>query len=70
MAADVCTFPFSETGFYNGFEPLNEDDIMAICSEIEMITAREKYQPASWAYNFIEVSVSVYKKKAISKRLK
>ncbi len=46
---EACTFPFRETGFYDGFEPLNEEDITAIRSEMELIAGQEKYKPENWA---------------------
>lgn len=40
--------PDRKTGFYEGFEPLNKDDISLIRSEIIRILASEKYQDKNW----------------------
>jgi len=45
---ESCSFPFRETGFYDGFEPLNSDDISEIRSQIEMLSINEKYNLRSW----------------------
>ncbi|MFA5129388.1 MAG: hypothetical protein WC477_00540 [Patescibacteria group bacterium] len=45
---DAGHFPHPETGFYDGFEPLNDGDIDEIRKEIEEIFQREKYQDAQW----------------------
>lgn len=40
--------PDRQTGFYDGFEPLNRDDIVAIRSEMERLFQEEKYQDNNW----------------------
>jgi len=40
--------PDRKTGFYEGFEPLNEDDVNLIRKEIETILKRDKYQDKEW----------------------
>lgn len=45
---DACHFPQRDTGFYDGFEPLNEGDVLAIKVEMEKIFATEKYQDERW----------------------
>jgi len=40
--------PDRKTGFYDGFEPLNENDIAEIKKEIEKIFSQEKYSDKSW----------------------
>jgi diadenosine tetraphosphate (Ap4A) HIT family hydrolase len=45
---DACTFPHRETGFYDNFEPLNDDDIKQIGDEIENLSKEEKYQIRNW----------------------
>lgn len=40
--------PDRKTGFYDGFEPLNEDDVSLIRSEMELIFQEEKYQDKIW----------------------
>ena len=45
---EACVFPFRETGFYDTFEPLDEDDIIAIQKQIQILINEKKYQAASW----------------------
>jgi len=40
--------PDRKTGFYEGFEPLNSADILAIRTEIEKIFQEDKYQDQNW----------------------
>lgn len=40
--------PDRKTGFYEGFEPLNEEDIKQIKEEIGSILKQEKYQDREW----------------------
>ena len=40
--------PDRKTGFYDGFEALNSDDIIAIRKEIEKIFKENKYQDKNW----------------------
>ncbi len=45
---DACYFPQRDTGFYDNFEPLNDDDIKEIQKQIETISQEEKYQNKKW----------------------
>lgn len=45
---DACYFPHIDTGFYDSFEPLNDNDIKEIKEEIDMIIKQEKYQNKNW----------------------
>lgn len=40
--------PDRKTGFYDGFEPLNEKDVELLKTEIETIFKRDKYQDKQW----------------------
>ena len=40
---EAVSLPRRETGFYDGFEPLNENDIQEIRKEIERLLATGKY---------------------------
>lgn len=40
--------PDRKTGFYDGFEPLNSDDITVVREEIERIFKEDKYQDENW----------------------
>ena len=40
--------PDRGTGFYEGFEPLNEDDIKEIQKQIEVVETKEKYKENNW----------------------
>lgn len=40
--------PDRKTGFYEGFEPLNEKDVELLKAEIETIFKRDKYQDKEW----------------------
>jgi diadenosine tetraphosphate (Ap4A) HIT family hydrolase len=40
--------PDRGTGFYDDFQPLNEDDVKKIKEEIEKIFKRDKYQDKNW----------------------
>jgi hypothetical protein len=46
---EACYFPFRETGFYNGFEPLNEGDIAEIQKQIKKLLAEDKYDYSNWS---------------------
>lgn len=41
--------PDRETGFYDGFEPLNNDDIEEIRKQINLIVEQDKYQEKNWS---------------------
>ena len=45
---DACHFPHPETGFYDEFEPLNEEDISEIQKQIEILLKKDKYQSSEW----------------------
>lgn len=45
---DACHFPHRETGFYDGFKSLDEEDIKEIQKQIEIILKKEKYQDKNW----------------------
>ncbi|MEI7621234.1 MAG: hypothetical protein WCJ51_01730 [Candidatus Moraniibacteriota bacterium] len=40
--------PDRSTGFYDKFEPLNENDIKEIQKQIEIISQKEKYKKENW----------------------
>jgi len=40
--------PDRDTGFYEGFEPLNNDDLEEIKKQITVIESKEKYQLEKW----------------------
>ena len=40
--------PDRKTGFYDGFEPLNENDVILVREEIEIILKRDKYCDGEW----------------------
>ncbi|MCK9273221.1 hypothetical protein M0P65_06810 [Candidatus Gracilibacteria bacterium] len=40
--------PDRDTGFYEGFEPLNDDDLEEIKKQITVIESKEKYQLEKW----------------------
>ncbi|KKR09382.1 MAG: hypothetical protein UT37_C0022G0003 [Parcubacteria group bacterium GW2011_GWA2_39_18] len=45
---DAIFSPQRNTGFYDDFKPLNQDDVTAIKKEIESIFLREKYSNKNW----------------------
>jgi diadenosine tetraphosphate (Ap4A) HIT family hydrolase len=45
---EALNFPLPDTGFYDSFEPLNDEDIDEIKKEIENIFNEEKYQDLNW----------------------
>lgn len=45
---EACYFPFRETGFYNGFEPLNKGDIKEMQKQIKTLLTGEKYNYSNW----------------------
>jgi diadenosine tetraphosphate (Ap4A) HIT family hydrolase len=45
---EACQFPFRETGFYDGFEPLTTGDVSAIRQEMERLSADNKYLLDNW----------------------
>ena len=40
--------PSRESGFYNGFKPLDEEDKIEILKQINIISQKEKYQSDKW----------------------
>lgn len=40
--------PDRGTGFYEGFEALNDEDILEIQKQIKVTEEKEKYQPKNW----------------------
>ncbi len=47
---DALNFPHRETGFYDGYEPLTEDDISELQAEIETLMAQERYLDSTWGF--------------------
>ena len=45
---EACYFPFRETGFYDSFEPLNEEDIRAIRQQVQHLSLQPKYKKDNW----------------------
>ena len=45
---DALEFPHRETGFYDGNEPLTEDDVAEIRVEIESLLNQDKYLDDAW----------------------
>jgi len=46
---DACSFPQRETGFYDKFEALTEEDVLEIQKQIEILLQQEKYKSKDWA---------------------
>lgn len=42
---EAVQLPFRDTGFYEGFQKLNEEDVVAIKEKMRELAAQEKYQP-------------------------
>lgn len=45
---EALTLPKPTTGFYDSFEPLNDDDVEEIRKEMRLIFKRDKYQDNNW----------------------
>lgn len=45
---DSVHLPQRNTGFYDKFEPLNQEDILEIQKQIEILSQTEKYLPKNW----------------------
>ena len=45
---EAVNLPDSSTGFYDGFEALNQGDMKAIAEEMAMVFARPEYQDDQW----------------------
>ena len=41
-------FPYKDTGFYDTFEPFNDEDIEEIKKQIEVLEKNEKYSIINW----------------------
>jgi len=48
---EAVQLPDRSTGFYEAFEPLNEEDIKEIKKQIELIFKKEEYQDSKWFFN-------------------
>lgn len=46
---EACDFPFRETGFYDNFEPLNQEDIAEIKKQIDLLLQKEQYSLSNWS---------------------
>ena len=45
---ESVSLPARESGFYEGFEPLNTEDIEEVKKQIFQAEAKEKYQLKNW----------------------
>jgi diadenosine tetraphosphate (Ap4A) HIT family hydrolase len=45
---DALEFPHRETGFYDGYEILTEEDVTEIQAEIENLMMQDKYLDSAW----------------------
>lgn len=45
---ETLEFPRPETGHYDSMEPLNNEDVVAIRSEIDRLLLEDKYQKSNW----------------------
>jgi len=45
---DACHFPQRESGFYDDFLPLSNDDIEIIKEEVKLVLKKEKYKDKEW----------------------
>lgn len=45
---EALVFPYKETGFYDNFETLNEEDIKEIKKQISTLEKTEKYDISNW----------------------
>ena len=45
---DAVYLPARESGFYDGFKPLNEEDIEEIRKQIDLLQNTEKYKAENW----------------------
>ena len=44
----ALNFPYKDTGFYDTFEPFNEEDIQEIQKQIQALEESKKYDITSW----------------------
>lgn len=47
---DAINAPHRDTGFYDDFEPLDDEDIAAIQEEIKILLETEKFQKENWRF--------------------
>lgn len=45
---EAVYLPDRSSGFYDGFEPLTQEDMKAIRAEMDALLATEKYDPKKW----------------------
>ncbi len=45
---EAVNLPARESGFYDGFEPLNEPDVAELRKQIELLANSDKYSFSSW----------------------
>lgn len=45
---DAVNLPHRETGFYDDFKPLDEEDIEEIQKQIEIVSKKDKYKKENW----------------------
>lgn len=45
---EACNFPFRDTGFYDDFNPLNDDDVLEIQKQITTLLEDDKYHLSNW----------------------
>lgn len=45
---DACHFPHRETGFYDNFNPLDDEDIKEIQKQLKIVLKKDKYKKESW----------------------
>lgn len=50
--------PARESGFYDKFEPLNNEDVLEVQKQIEMIKRQDKYQSSAWGLSENQTSYS------------
>lgn len=48
LFGEALNLPKPNTGFYGGFEPLNNEDIKEIKKQIEKVSAEEKFKEKNW----------------------
>ena len=46
-------FPYKDTGFYDTFEPFNDEDIQEIQKQIQILEEKEKYSMKNWSLDEI-----------------
>lgn len=53
---EAVNLPLPHTGFYEGLEPLNQEDIQAIGEEIAQLETSEKYSLSKWYFSATQSS--------------